>query len=148
MKYFAYGSNISEKRMINERKIDFENRTFAYLENYKLVFNKVSQKNNNLGFANIVESEGSIVEGALYELNVKFIEKIDRYEGYPKHYYRKTIEVICNDEKVKAITYMANPNMIKENIKPNKHYLNYILEGKDILTEKYYNNLRSTETFD
>ena len=80
MMYFAYGSNISEHRMISERKINFSSRKFAILENYKVVFNKVSKKNNNLGFANIVESNGSNVEGALYDVSVNDLNIIDRFE--------------------------------------------------------------------
>jgi gamma-glutamylcyclotransferase len=146
MKYFAYGSNISEKRMIKERKIFFKSREFAYLPNYKLVFNKMSKKNNKVGFANIEECENSIVEGALYEISLNDFNIIDKYEGYPKHYYKKVINVICKNQITQAITYIANPNMIRETIKPNENYLNYILEGKDIFTKDYYEKLKLTET--
>ena len=98
IKYFSYGSNISENRMLIERKVNFVSRKFALLYNYKLVFNKVSKKNCYLGFANIVESVGDIVEGALYELNDSDISIIDKFEGAnttPQHYYRKNVEVIC-----------------------------------------------------
>ena len=149
--YFAFGSNISEHRMITERKINFSSRKFAVLENYKLVFNKMSKKNNNLGFANVVESDGDFVEGALYELSLNDIKIIDRFEGAltkPCHYYRKIVDVICDGKKIQAITYIANPLMIRENIKPNKNYLNYILEGKDIFTINYYEKLNETITLD
>lgn len=151
MMYFAYGSNISEHRMISERKINFSSRKFAILENYKVVFNKVSKKNNNLGFANIVESNGSNVEGALYDVSVNDLNIIDRFEGAkttPKHYYQAVVNVICEGETIQAITYIANPIMLKENIKPDKKYLNYILEGKDIFSESYYNKLKNVTTLD
>jgi gamma-glutamylcyclotransferase (GGCT)/AIG2-like uncharacterized protein YtfP len=151
MKYFAYGSNISEHRMITERKINFSSRKFAILENYKVVFNKVSKKNNNLGFANIVESNGSNVEGALYDVSVNDLNIIDRFEGAkttPKHYYQAVVNVICEGETIQAITYIANPIMLKENIKPDKKYLNYILEGKDIFSDSYYEDLKNTSTLD
>lgn len=148
MLYFAYGSNMSSYRMINERKINFVSRRFATLENYKLVFNKVSKNNGNLGFANIIESTGEIVEGALYEIDDYFIKIIDRFEGFPNHYYRKNIQVICDNKITEAITYIANPAMLKNNIKPDKKYLSYILEGKDILSEEYYKKLKLTETLD
>lgn len=151
MMYFAYGSNISEHRMISERKINFSSRKFAILENYKVVFNKVSKKNNNLGFANIVESNGSNVEGALYDVSVNDLNIIDRFEGAkttPKHYYQAVVNVICDGETIQAITYIANPIMIKENIKPDKKYLNYILEGKDIFSDSYYDKLKNVTTLD
>ena len=151
MKYFAFGSNISKYRMITERKINFISRKFAILENYKLVFNKVSKKNPNIGFANIIKSDGDFVEGALYDVTLNDIRIIDKFEGAltkPCHYYREIVDVICDGEKVQAITYIANPIMIRENIKPDKKYLNYILEGKDIFSTNYYDKLNSTTTLD
>lgn len=149
--YFAYGSNISAHRMLNERKVSFISRKFAILENYKLVFNKVSKNNVYLGYANIVESNGDIVEGALYEIQETDIKKIDKFEGAnstPNHYYRKIVDVICENTKIQAIVYIANPIMIRENIKPDKNYLNYILDGRDIFSKEYYENLKITETLD
>lgn len=151
MYYFAYGSNVSAYRMLNERNVNFTSRKFAVLEDYKLVFNKVSKNNANLGFANIMESKGDFVEGALYELNVNDIYIIDKFEGASSkivHYYRKVIDVICDNQKVQAIVYIANPIMIRENIKPDKNYLNYILEGKDIFSKEYYEILLNTSTLD
>lgn len=149
--YFAYGSNISEYRMRAERNVNFISRKFAILENYKLVFNKVSKKNSQLGFANVVESEGDDVEGALYELNDSDIGIIDRFEGAnsnPSHYFRKNVNVICDGKIVNAIVYVANPIMIRENINPDKNYLNYILAGNDIFSSDYYERLKLTKTLD
>ena len=149
--YFAYGSNISEYRMRTERNVNFTSRKFAILENYILLFNKVSKNNYNLGFANIVKSEGDVVEGALYEINDSDINIIDRFEGAnskPNHYFRKYVDVFCDGKLVIAIVYAANPDMIRENIKPDKKYLDYILDGKDIFSSEYYNKLKMTETLD
>jgi gamma-glutamylcyclotransferase (GGCT)/AIG2-like uncharacterized protein YtfP len=149
--YFSYGSNISAYRMLNERKVNFISRKFAILKNYKLVFNKVSKNNADLGFANIVEFNDSIVEGALYEIKEPDLKIIDRFEGagsIPSHYYRKIVDVICENIKTQAIVYIANPIMIKENIKPDKNYLNYILDGKDIFSKEYFEKLKMTETLD
>ena len=149
--YFAYGSNISSFRMLNERKVNFINRKFAILENYKLLFNKVSKKNCYIGFANVVESEGDFVEGALYEIDDSDISIIDRFEGAnstPNHYYRKNVNVVCDDKIINAIVYVANPIMIRENIKPDKNYLNYILDGKDLFSVDYYEKLKLTKTLD
>lgn len=147
--YFAYGSNISENRMRNERNVNYTFRKFAVLENYKLVFNKVSKKNVYLGYANIVESEGDIVQGALYLINESDINIIDKFEGVKNnHYYRSIVNVNCEGEKINAITYVANPTMIRQNIKPDKNYLSYILEGKDLFTNDYYEKLLETKTLD
>jgi len=148
IKYFAYGSNISEYRMKNERNINFSSRKFATLENYKLVFNKVSKKNCYLGFANVIPSDDDIVEGALYEIEESDIKRIDKFEGHPMHYTREEIDVFCDDEKVRALIYVANSSMVRKNILPDKNYLKYILEGKDIFSPDYYEKLSNTNTLD
>ena len=38
--------------------------------------------------------------------------------------------------------------MIRENVKPDRKYLDYILDGKDIFSDKYYEILKSTKTLD
>lgn len=149
--YFSYGSNISSYRMLSERKVTYISRKFAILENYKLIFNKVSKNNAYLGFANIIESDGDIVEGALYEINDSDLKIIDKFEGAnltPSHYYRKNVEVVCDGSKIQSITYIANPIMIRENVKPDKKYLDYILEGRDLFSIEYYEKLRLTKTLD
>jgi len=151
MFYYAYGSNISQNRMLNERNVEFKSRKLAILENYKLVFNKVSKNNCYLGFANIVESPGDIVEGALYEINDSDIDIIDKFEGTKSkisHYNRAIVEVLCDDRKIEAIVYIANPTMVRSNIKPDKNYLSYILEGKDLFSLEYYDKLLETRTLD
>lgn len=140
--YFAYGSNMSEKRMKEERKIKFHSRKKAILKDYKLVFNKMSESNNEIGFANIVKSVGDFVEGVLYEINSEDIKRLNKYEGFPKHYLKDIFYI----GGVYAHVYLANPDWVREGIKPSQKYLDYLLEGKDLLSEKYYNNLLLTET--
>ena len=72
--YFAYGSNMSEKRMIN-RGLTPLSKQLGTLENYKFIINKKSYKNPNLGFANVMPSENDYVEGILYK--IKDTEKKD-----------------------------------------------------------------------
>jgi gamma-glutamylcyclotransferase (GGCT)/AIG2-like uncharacterized protein YtfP len=130
---------------MKERGIDFISRTFGILRNYKLVFNKLSSKNSKEGFANIITCQDSIVEGAIYEINDSDIFLLDKYEGIPKHYYRKNIEVQNNNGMVNCIVYISNESKIIEGLKPSEDYLNHILKGKDLFTENYYNKLRNTE---
>lgn len=149
MKYFAYGSNMSSKRMY-ERKIDFSYRESGILKNYKLVINKISYKNPEIGFANIIKDNESEVEGIIYDVNEKDIKKLDKYEGYPKHYSKYFIEIKSEDDKYKnCLIYIANPEwVVTGEIKTMKGYKDYILEGKDFLSEKYYEKLKNIETND
>lgn len=149
MNYFAYGSNISKQRM-EGRSITFSERCSAHLLGYRLEFNKVAQSNPKEGKANIVVDDRGLVEGALYDIDVTSLPALDRCEGYPEHYLKIPIKVLLpsDGKEVCAITYVANPSKIRDGLKPSKEYLNYLLEGEDILSVKYFNWLKETATLD
>jgi gamma-glutamylcyclotransferase (GGCT)/AIG2-like uncharacterized protein YtfP len=148
MKYFAYGSNMNPERM-RERNINFSSREHAILRGWKLEFNKEASRNPKEGYANIVPDENGIVEGILYEIQDSDLHKLDRCEGYPKHYCRRDIEVqLDNGQKVMATTYVANPSKVKEGLKPTREYLDHLLKGCDILSKEYCKNLKARETLD
>lgn len=146
MKYFAYGSNMNPERM-RERGVNFSNREHAILEEWRLEFNKIASRNSKEGYANIVEDEKSVVEGILYTIQDSDIEKLDRYEGYPDHYNRIKVRVKLDDgREIETITYIAKPDKVREGLKPSKKYLNHLLKGCDLLSEKYCEWLKSQET--
>lgn len=146
MKYFAYGSNMDPNRM-SERDVHFSERRCAILKGYTLRFNKVASKNQREGKGNIIRKEGGIVEGVLYEMPDSDLTKLDLAEGYPDHYDHLPVEVELEDgAKVQALTYVAQPNMIREGLKPTREYLNHYLVAQGILSESYLQKLRSIET--
>lgn len=142
MKYFAYGSNMSLSNM-TKRDVKFTSREKATLKGYKFIINKISKKNPNVGFANIIKDENSEVEGVLYDIPNEDILKLDKYEGFPIHYRRETF--IINDEY--TIVYIANDEWTSKNeLLVNDDYKIKILEGKDFLSENYYNKLLEIKT--
>lgn len=142
MKYFAYGSNMDYSRML-ERGVNFSSKEKGILKGYRFVINKISQKNPNIGFANIVKDDNSEVEGIIYEVTSDGILKLDRHEGAPKH-YRREIMSIDNEE---VIVYIANDLWITNNeLLTTDEYKNHILEGKDFLSEDYYKKLLEIKT--
>lgn len=149
MKYFAYGSNMNPERML-QRGVKFTSRQQAILNDYELVFNKVSSQNYKEGFANIRYNKGSIIEGILYEIEDSDIKKLDRFEGYPYHYTKEevTVHVRKHDKKVKAITYTANPDKVKEGLKPKRDYIEHLLKARALLSKSYCHKLESWETLD
>ena len=134
MYYFAYGSNLNIKRM-DERGVKYIQVIPAKLENYELRFNKVSKKQSAV--ANVVPKLGSIVEGVLY--NVSTLEQMDGFEGYPKHYNR----IILKINNVDAWVYIAQPEFTQEGLKPKQEYLNHLLEGKNYMSEEYFQKLKN-----
>ena len=148
MRYFAYGSNMNPERM-RKRGINFSKREHAILEGWRLAFNKIASRNPKEGFANLVKDQRDVAEGILYTVQKSDIEKLDRYEGYPKHYERIKVRVKVNEgEEVEAITYVAESDKIREGLKPSKEYLRHLLKGCDLLSEEYCERLRRWETLD
>ena len=137
--YFAYGSNMSEKRMIN-RGLTPLSKQIGVLENYKFIINKKSYKNPELGFANVMISKKDNVEGILYKVNESDIKKLDKFEGFPKHYTKEILTIrLFDGELVQAIVYIANPNWVSETVlKSSTEYKNYILEGINYISNNYY----------
>ena len=142
MNYFAYGSNMSSSRL-TERGVNFLSKEKGTLKGYKFIINKKSQKNPNIGFANIIKDNSSEVEGIIYEVNEEDLIKLDKYEGAPKHYKRETY--IINNKK--CVIYIANKEWTSINeLKATEEYKNHILEGKEFLSDNYYKKLLEIKT--
>lgn len=142
MNYFAYGSNLNEKRMI-DRGVNFKSKEKGILKGYKLVINKKSKKNPNIGFANIIKDKNSEVEGIIYEVNHSEILKLDNFEGFPNHYHREIIDI--NNKQ--CVVYIANNTWISNiELKTTEEYKNHILEGKKFLSKEYYDKLLEIKT--
>ena len=133
---------MSAQRM-HERLGWSPSRSGAILTDYEMNFNKHS---NDGGKANIMDSPGYLVEGILYSVNEEDLLILDRYEGVAsKQYKRYEIEVRdSSDSSIAAIAYKALKT--GEVSPPTKEYLNYILEGKEFLSIRYYAKLESTKT--
>ncbi len=143
MNYFSYGSNMSSNRL-KKREIRFYSREKGILKGYRFVINKMSYKNKNIGYANIVKSENDIVEGILYNINEEDIKKLDIREGFPIHYNKYNLPIFSNNIELNAIVYIANKEWTSDNeLYTTKEYKNYILEGKEYLSNNYYNFLNS-----
>jgi gamma-glutamylcyclotransferase (GGCT)/AIG2-like uncharacterized protein YtfP len=121
-----------------DRNIKFTSKKQGILNGYKLIINKRSYKNPEIGFANIIKDNDSIVEGILYDVDINEIFKLDKYEGFPKHYNRVHMNISGED----SIVYIANPKWVSDiELKTTKEYKNHILEGKKYLSSEYYNIL-------
>ena len=146
MKYCAYGSNMSQKRMI-ERGVNFSKRYKGILENYTLTINKKSYKNSKLGYANVKPEEGSFVEAVIYELPEKELLKLDKYEGFPLHYRKEELDVNVNGKMEKCVVYIAQLKWtVTMELKTNIGYKNYLLEGKDLLSSEYLKKINEIKT--
>lgn len=149
MKYFAFGSNLDPVRM-KQRGVAFTSRQKALLGDYELAFNKMNHQRPGSAFANIMPKPGGVVEGLLYEIDEQGLKNLDKYEGVPKHYTRKEVTLWLpeTNEKVRAVTYIAQKKMVQKGLKPTKIYLSHLLAGKKFLSAGYFARLNNQPTVD
>jgi gamma-glutamylcyclotransferase (GGCT)/AIG2-like uncharacterized protein YtfP len=126
MFYFAYGSNLSHKQMI-QRCPSSKPRFKATLPNYKLIFAGWSREWHG-GVASIKRFAGSKVAGAVYEISERDLRSLDKYEGYPTVYDRLNVLVMTEDsDPIKVITYIKREQ--SEESQPSPDYLAVIKLG-------------------
>lgn len=126
MYYFAYGSNLNRKQMM-ERCPDSKPGFRATLPNFKLVFVGWSRQ-WRCGVASIKPFRGEKVLGAVYEISERDLKRLDSYEGYPGSYNRANLRVFTEDgDLVEAITYIKAEQ--SEETPPSKEYLAVIQQG-------------------
>ncbi len=86
--YLAYGSNLNVEQMKyrcpNARAVGK-----AFIYGYELLF-----KGSGSGaYLTIEKKEGGAVPVAVWEVTASDEEALDRYEGYPRFYYKKDVHI-------------------------------------------------------
>lgn len=104
--YVAYGSNLNLKQM-QYRCPTAKLYGTGRLEGYELQF-KGHPFN---AYATIAKQPGSSVPVAVWEIQSEDELSLDRYEGYPSHYFKQNVTVQLDDREVQAIVYVMNPQM-------------------------------------
>lgn len=110
MYYFAYGSNMTAKRLTERGITPLAIVGVGYIDHWRMLFNKKSQKNPEVGFANIEPCWDGRVYGVIYGLRDEDITKLDKFEGFPKHYQRTMLNITWgrHDAGYNCVTYIAN----------------------------------------
>ena len=129
MWYFAYGANMDRRRLELHRAVKVLERRLGVLENYRLVFDKVSSIRPTTGCANIVPAEGKRVLGVLYRIEESEISRMDIFEGVGSdQYHRERLLVKAEDnDLVEAEVYVADET--REGLEPSVEYLDTILKA-------------------
>lgn len=135
--YFAYGSNMNPKRMI-EREAHFFTRERATLKGFSLRFNKRSSADPSVSAANIIVDEQGVVEGFLYTGIPETLGRLDLFENAPTQYTREIVTVTKEDgTTITCITYIATPDWTQDGLLPTSSYVAHLLVAKDELPEQY-----------
>lgn len=95
----------------------------AKLKNHKFEF---------YGFANVTESAGDTVYGALWQLPDGFVSQLDKIEGYPEMYDRRTVPVFCRGQRYAAEVYKLTPaykEYFESRRRPSEQYLRRLAKG-------------------
>ncbi len=140
MLYFAYGSNMNHKQMAERCPGScFVKR--VYLEGYKFIYDGYSNTRKG-AVANIIEENGNIVWGGLFEIKEDDLRSLDRYEGYPKSYDRKIEKLIDGVGDVyDAWIYFR---IGQKQGQPSEDYRNIVIKGAydcNLYQEYIRNNL-------
>ena len=123
MYYFAYGSNLNRKQML-ERCPDSKPKLTATLPNYKLTFVGWNRQWRG-GIASIKPFRGEKVLGAVYEVSEQCLKRLDKYES---SYNRLKVMVFDEDGKpFEVVTYIKSGRSEEE--KPSTEYLSVIQQG-------------------
>lgn len=121
--YFAYGSNLNKHQM-EYRCPDAIPLGRAEVTHHKLLFRGNSR---GFGVATIEREVGRKVLGGLWAVSKQDLVSLDRYEGYPRLYTRRNIQVNTDEGVVMAMTYCMHPEY--QRAMPNRSYMDTIYEG-------------------
>ena len=130
MKYFylAYGSNLNVRQM-KLRCPTARVVGTAEIKNYELLF-KGSQTGSYL---TIEPKKGGIVPVAVWEVQEQDVRLLDRYEGWPRFYYKKDMEIrykgirTGRHRTVTAFVYIMHED--REIGIPSNRYISTCIEG-------------------
>lgn len=135
-KYFAYGSNLLANR-IHVNNPTAVRKGIGKLENYHLDFISFVKYWNG-AIATIVPAPGEIVWGAIWEISLTDLPRLDKQEG--RAYIALDVEVILPDgNKTKCRTYQhttlpekrVDLKFLPENRRPSWIYLKTIIKGAE-----------------
>lgn len=93
--YFAYGMLTDAKNMPGAEYVGV-----AELRNHRMEF---------WHWADVVDSPGDTVQGVLWRLPDGMLKSLDRNEGYPSLYGRKTVPVFADGQRYEATVYYMTP---------------------------------------
>jgi hypothetical protein len=149
MLYFAYGSNMSERRL-RQRVPSAEKISVATLPGHQLVFHKKSEKDRS-GKCDAYPTLGSndVVIGVLFKLDPLEKLSLDSAEGLGVGYEARTIGVVLDEGSIyEAFAYFAI--CIDPSLRPYHWYKEHVLRGavENRFPERYIRSIQGVDSID
>jgi hypothetical protein len=150
-KYFACGSNMLQKRLV-ECVPSALVRATGYIEGYQLRFNKRSEDGS--GKVNLVKvededarDEDARVYGVVYDFPVDAKLTLDECQGLGKGYNANEVRVITEGGEMRAYTYVADDSAVDNSLRPYSWYKDLVVEGarRHSLPSEYISQLEEFE---
>jgi gamma-glutamylcyclotransferase len=123
--YFAYGSNMNAAQM-RARVPGSELLGTATLKGHEFLFSGYSETWRG-AVANVRRKTGKSVFGVVYVLPPGGLGLLDRYEGYPRSYQRKSAAVRMNDDGSRLSAVLYYKRATEALAPPSPAYVNTIL---------------------
>ncbi|MDR9436957.1 MAG: gamma-glutamylcyclotransferase family protein [Thiohalophilus sp.] len=146
MYYFAYGSNMSTRRIM-ARAPSATKLSTAVLAGHRLAFHKISDNDDTAKCDACVTGDATdCVHGVVFAIAEKDKPALDRAEGLGRGYAEKVVQVSLTDGNVvEAITYYAI--RIDPALKPLDWYKSHVIRGarEHGLPEAYIRAIESVE---
>ncbi len=127
MLYFAYGSNMVSERLKTRIPSPPQTIVKAILPEYDLRFHKKSTDGS--GKCTVVENEGDVVHGIIFEIDEAGKRELDEIEGVGSGYEIERISVQSGKQWLHPYTYVASHEYIDEAVIPYSWYKTLVLEG-------------------
>lgn len=82
-------------------------------------------------WANVEHKPGNKVYGVLWAIDHNVISQLDRAEGYPSLYDRRTYPVYVDGNKIPAEVYIMTPDTLEQvqDTQPSQGYVNRVVRG-------------------
>ncbi|MGL5434171.1 MAG: gamma-glutamylcyclotransferase family protein [Lachnospiraceae bacterium] len=124
--YIAYGSNLSIEQMAYRCRTANLLKT-GFIEDWALCFRSMGESDGP-AYATIVPEIDSKVPVAIWEIDRLAEQALDIYEGYPRLYYKKNIQVVTTSrDHITGMVYIMNEDAVPGI--PSQRYINTIIQG-------------------
>ena len=149
--WFAYDEMMNPEVM-KSKGLDYTDLFCVNLSAFSVKFNKIPIDNGgqeDLGLGNIVPTHSNLgmMDGIIYDMEEKYLAKLDEIFNVPDEYIRKKMRFTKHDFTfVNAYTYIAQKHRTKEGLKPSKEAMKKMKACKRNLSMLYFCRLMNTPT--